>query len=179
MNWMLTTGNRVQILVEMFCICFLQIYVGVVHIPLPLLRSNCRGRQGLYLYVGYDNICDHYADWGPHCTTKYLLVMPPLISVVAFSLYQFQQVYNLCFSESSCLFFLIFIFTMLIPNFTGRKVKNGTTSKDKSSSAIQWLSTFLIFQVGQMLIAYVIFYSNCMFYSSHNYSQNKPIMQCI
>lgn len=84
------TGNRVQILVEIFCVCFLQIYVGVVHIPLPLLRSNCRGRQGLFFYVGYDNICDHCADWGPHCTTKHLLVMHPLISVVAFSLYQFQ-----------------------------------------------------------------------------------------
>jgi len=78
MNWMLTTDNRVQILVEMFCICFLQIYVGAVHISLPLLRSNCRGRQGLFLYVHYDNICDHYAAWGLHCTTKYLLVMHPL-----------------------------------------------------------------------------------------------------
>ena len=55
--------NRVQMLVEQFCVCSLQTYAGVVHIPPLPARSNWRDRQGLFLYVGHDNIRDHCADW--------------------------------------------------------------------------------------------------------------------
>jgi len=76
-------------------------------------------------------------EW-PHCTTKYLL---PLISKVAVSQYQFQQVYNLSQWKQLPLPYirlLEFCFYNVNSNFTGKKVKSSTTSKDHRQISVRW-----------------------------------------
>ena len=122
------TIKRVRMLVEMFCICFLQTYDEVIHITSPPLSSNWRGRQALFLYVGHDKICKHCADWWPYWTTKYLLVVHLMSTNSSKSITCESVKVAVSFHPSNC---QSFVFTMSVTNLTGMEVKSDRTSKDK------------------------------------------------